>query len=342
MNAAAVASGALNMFARNQAPGAILASGMFGTAMGTLRMGPGAVKDMTHQIVKLQKQYQLTDLLQPLPEIIDNVYRNSIRFGKVNSKQAAATVISITKMAAAFQKVGFSQQQAIQMAGMAAGQAEDPRVLDLDHRHLAGMPHAEHHLAGRGELDGVAQQVEQDLPQLARVGAQRRGRRGGVHDQPEPLLARQRLHDRLHLAHHLAHGRPALVVAEPDLSPRDYPGSVATLDRRDGRILWQKRLAGWLVGCPVLTEGVVDLLAGRTQMTITGYPAVAGHMKGGKLRVLATSGAKRSPFLPEPSCGLPVLGFYVRLGRSSFLTGLVWLVIPMAVGMRVLLRSEVK
>ncbi|HEX2873814.1 MAG TPA: PQQ-binding-like beta-propeller repeat protein [Polyangiaceae bacterium] len=47
------------------------------------------------------------------------------------------------------------------------------------------------------------------------------------------------------------------VVAEPDLSPRDYPGSLATLDRRNGRILWQKRLAGWLVGCPVLTEGVV-------------------------------------------------------------------------------------
>jgi outer membrane protein assembly factor BamB len=47
------------------------------------------------------------------------------------------------------------------------------------------------------------------------------------------------------------------VVAEPDLSPRDYPGTLATLDRRDGRILWQKRLAGWLVGCPVLTDGVV-------------------------------------------------------------------------------------
>ena len=42
-------------------------------------------------------------------------------------------------------------------------------------------------------------------------------------------------------------------------------------------------------------QGVLDLIAGRTQMTITGYPAVAGHMKGGKLRVLATAGSRRSP-----------------------------------------------
>jgi tripartite-type tricarboxylate transporter receptor subunit TctC len=46
-------------------------------------------------------------------------------------------------------------------------------------------------------------------------------------------------------------------------------------------------------------QGVVDLLAGRTHMTITGYPAVAGHMKGGKLRLLATAGARRSALQPD-------------------------------------------
>jgi tripartite-type tricarboxylate transporter receptor subunit TctC len=46
-------------------------------------------------------------------------------------------------------------------------------------------------------------------------------------------------------------------------------------------------------------QGVVDLLAGRTQMTITGFPAVAGHMKGGKLRVLAVAGSRRSPLQPD-------------------------------------------
>ena len=46
-------------------------------------------------------------------------------------------------------------------------------------------------------------------------------------------------------------------------------------------------------------QGVLDLLAGRTQMTITGYPAVAGHMKGGKLRVLGTAGSRRSALQPD-------------------------------------------
>lgn len=46
-------------------------------------------------------------------------------------------------------------------------------------------------------------------------------------------------------------------------------------------------------------QGVVDLLAGRTQMTITGFPAVAGHLKGGKLRVLANAGGRRSALQPE-------------------------------------------
>ena len=46
-------------------------------------------------------------------------------------------------------------------------------------------------------------------------------------------------------------------------------------------------------------QGVVDLLAGRTQMTITGYPSGAGHLKEGKLRILATAGAGRSRLVPE-------------------------------------------
>jgi tripartite-type tricarboxylate transporter receptor subunit TctC len=46
-------------------------------------------------------------------------------------------------------------------------------------------------------------------------------------------------------------------------------------------------------------QGVLDLIAGRTQMTITGYPAVAGHMKGGKLRMLAAAGSTRSALQPE-------------------------------------------
>ena len=42
-----------------------------------------------------------------------------------------------------------------------------------------------------------------------------------------------------------------------------------------------------------------DLVAGRVQFTITGLPAVASQLKGGKLRVLATVGRARSAVLPE-------------------------------------------
>lgn len=42
-----------------------------------------------------------------------------------------------------------------------------------------------------------------------------------------------------------------------------------------------------------------DLLAGRVQFTITGLPAVASQLKGGKLRVLATVGGARSAVLSE-------------------------------------------
>ena len=42
-----------------------------------------------------------------------------------------------------------------------------------------------------------------------------------------------------------------------------------------------------------------DLVAGRVQFSITGLPAVAAQLKGGKLRVLATVGRARSAVLPE-------------------------------------------
>ena len=64
-------------------------------------------------------------------------------------------------------------------------------------------------------------------------------------------------------------------------------------------------------------QGVVDLLAGRTQMTITGYPAVAGHMKDGKLRVIATAGAEKSALLPDaPPIADAVPGYEVDVWQG--------------------------
>ena len=46
-------------------------------------------------------------------------------------------------------------------------------------------------------------------------------------------------------------------------------------------------------------QGALDLVAGRVQLTITGYPAIAPHMQGGKLRMLGTAGAKRTSLQPD-------------------------------------------
>lgn len=46
-------------------------------------------------------------------------------------------------------------------------------------------------------------------------------------------------------------------------------------------------------------QGVTDMLAGRVQMVLSGYPAVGPHMKTGKFKMLATIGSRRSPQLPD-------------------------------------------
>ncbi len=48
-----------------------------------------------------------------------------------------------------------------------------------------------------------------------------------------------------------------------------------------------------------MAQGLPDLLSGRIQFIITGLPAVASYLKGGKLRVLATVGSTRSVLMPD-------------------------------------------
>lgn len=45
--------------------------------------------------------------------------------------------------------------------------------------------------------------------------------------------------------------------------------------------------------------GISDLLTGRIQLLITGYPAVAAHMNSGKLKLLAVASAARTPLKPD-------------------------------------------
>jgi len=45
--------------------------------------------------------------------------------------------------------------------------------------------------------------------------------------------------------------------------------------------------------------GFIDLVAGRVSLTATSLSTAMGYVKEGKLRVLATTGARRSSVLPE-------------------------------------------
>ncbi len=44
---------------------------------------------------------------------------------------------------------------------------------------------------------------------------------------------------------------------------------------------------------------VTDLIAGQTQLTITGVPPLAPHVQSGRLRALAVANARRVPLLPD-------------------------------------------
>ncbi len=61
-----------------------------------------------------------------------------------------------------------------------------------------------------------------------------------------------------------------------------------------------------------------DLVAGRVQFTITGLPAVASQLKGGKLKVLATVGRTRSVLMPDvptfAEAGVPNVELNVWMG----------------------------
>ena len=53
------------------------------------------------------------------------------------------------------------------------------------------------------------------------------------------------------------------------------------------------------IGYKEIPVGIADLVAGRTQLVFTGYPALAGQMKTGKLKILAVGSAVRSLLQPK-------------------------------------------
>lgn len=91
-------------------------STMFGQMQGYLKMSSKQATNLTKSIFKLQREYNLTNLMESLPEIVENVYTNMVKLGKTAPEMANRMVQDVGKMAAAFQKMGMSQQKATQTA----------------------------------------------------------------------------------------------------------------------------------------------------------------------------------------------------------------------------------
>lgn len=65
-------------------------------------------------------------------------------------------------------------------------------------------------------------------------------------------------------------------------------------------------------------QATTDLLAGQVKLAIPGTAGMVGHIRAGKLRALAVTGARRSPLLPDvptvAEAGVPGYEAYVWMG----------------------------
>ena len=110
---------------------------------------------------------------------------------------------------------------------------------------------------------------------------------------------------------------PNLYVIHPDVPAKDFKEFVAHVKKNPGRLNYGtagnasaghlsmeylKLVTGmFITHIPYRGTGpmLTDLLAGRTQATSAGLPALLPHIKSGKLRAIAVGTAQRLPALPE-------------------------------------------
>ena len=110
---------------------------------------------------------------------------------------------------------------------------------------------------------------------------------------------------------------PNLFVVHPDVPAKDFKEFVAHVKKNPGRLNYGtagnasaghlameylKLVAGmFITHIPYRGTGpmLTDLLAGRTQATSAGLPALLPHIKAGKLRPIAVGTAQRLPALPD-------------------------------------------
>jgi tripartite-type tricarboxylate transporter receptor subunit TctC len=129
---------------------------------------------------------------------------------------------------------------------------------------------------------------------------------------------------------------PGVLVVNPALPVRSFNEFVAYVKERPGQVdyassgngsgqhlfmaLLASRTGMKLVHVPYKGSGqaTTDLLGGQVPVSIPGTAGMVGHIKAGKLRALAVTGATRSPQLPDVptviESGLPGYEAYVWMG----------------------------
>jgi len=132
---------------------------------------------------------------------------------------------------------------------------------------------------------------------------------------------------------------PGVVVVNPSLPvktlaefiayAKEHPGKIdyASSGNGSGQHLFAALLASraglQMNHVPYRGSGqaTTDLLGGQVQMSIPGTAGMVGHIRNGKLRPLAVTGAKRSPQLPDVptviESGFPNFEAYVWMGSLA-------------------------
>jgi tripartite-type tricarboxylate transporter receptor subunit TctC len=122
-------------------------------------------------------------------------------------------------------------------------------------------------------------------------------------------------------------GLPFKSVKDIIANARANPGKLRMSNAGSG---FQSHLAGvlftHLAGIDVLHvpykggASLIAVLSNESQFTIAPGPAVMGHVRGGRLRALATGGEKRSPITPElPTIAESGVPGYVSTGWSGLM-----------------------
>ena len=132
---------------------------------------------------------------------------------------------------------------------------------------------------------------------------------------------------------------PGVLVVNPSVPAKTFPEFVAYVQARPGKVdyassgngsgqhLFMALLASTLglkmnhVPYRGSGQATTDLIAGVVQASIPGTAGMVGHIRAGKLRALAVTGAQRSPQLPDlPTLiesGVPGYEAYVWMGLMA-------------------------